>query len=308
MLKGTCPVCGKEFMYYPSHKAKFCSRECYHKYYRGKNHPWYKGKVKLTCPQCGKQFLIQPSWAKQGVKFCSKECRIKWMKEHLKGERNPNFKGGKIKLTCQQCGRKFEVDRWKTDRKYCSRECVAKAQKWHKIKRFYTCANCGKLFYAKRIPAEKHFCSKKCQFEYSKGENNPFYRGKFSEEALRKIIKARHARPNRAERRLIKIIEDNNLPFRYVGDGKVIIGGKNPDFIHKEGEKKVIELFGIYWHSPIYGRVRPTMTPDYVKKHYKKHGYDCLIIWDVELKNTNRIIDKIMRFAGGMKVAPLIVE
>lgn len=124
---------------------------------------------------------------------------------------------------------------------------------------------------------------------------------------MRKIIKARHARPNRPESKLIHIINEYNLPFGYAGNGEVVIGGKNPDFIHTKGEKKVIELFGIYWHSPLYGKVRPTMTYEAKTQHYAKHGYDCLVIWDIELVNTRQVVDKIMKFAGGIKVAPLVV-
>lgn len=36
--------------------------------------------------------------------------------------------------------------------------------------------------------------------------------------------------------------------FTFVGDGKVIIGGKNPDFIN-EKNKKLIEVYGDYWHK-----------------------------------------------------------
>ena len=37
--------------------------------------------------------------------------------------------------------------------------------------------------------------------------------------------------------------------YKYVGDGKRIIGGMCPDFIHQDGTFKVIELFGDYWHK-----------------------------------------------------------
>jgi len=273
---------------------------------RGENHPQYKEKVRLTCQQCGKEFLVYPAWVRKGRKFCSRECKYKWQETHLKGEKNPNWKGGYKEKVCERCGRVFKVPRlrpWSL-RRFCSDECrgiVRRREPW-------VCFNCGKKFWKKRSRKyQKHFCSKKCEGEYKRGENNPFYRGKFSEEALRKIIKARHTRPNRAERRLINLLEQFKLPFRYVGNGEVIIGGKNPDFIHTKGERKVIELLGIYWHSPLYGRVRPTMTYEAIIQHYAKHGYDCLAIWDVELKNAKRVAEKITRFIGGIKHAPLIM-
>jgi hypothetical protein len=307
MTLGKCQTCGKKFTYYPSNRSgKFCSMECYSKYYRGENHPKYKEKVKLFCLYCGREFSTYPAWANR-VRFCCKNCRIAWMREHIKEENNPNFKGGDIELTCQWCGEKFKVFRWRTNRKFCSHACYAKAQGFGKRTRFYTCVNCGKVFYGKRSKGSKHFCSKKCEGEYKKGQNNPFYKGKFSEEALKKIIKSRHARPNKAENKLATIISKRKLPFSYVGNGEVVIGGKNPDFIHSAGQRKVIELFGIYWHSPLYGKVKPTMTYEAVVRHYAEYGYECLVLWDTELQNENLVVNKIAKFIGGIKVAPNIM-
>jgi G:T-mismatch repair DNA endonuclease (very short patch repair protein) len=238
------------------------------------------------------------------------------MREHIKEENNPNFKGGDIELTCQWCGRKFKVFRWWTFRKYCSFECYNNARRLRQgVKQQsnrYMCDYCGIAFYAKRgINSSHHFCSSKCrakwQSEHFRGKNNPFYRGKFSDKTLRQIIKARITKPNRSERALIRILSENNLPFKYVGNGEVVIGGKNPDFIHSAGQRKVIELFGIYWHSPLYGKVKPTMTYDAVVRHYAEHGYECLVLWDTELQNEKLIVNRITKFIGGMKVAPNIM-
>lgn len=270
---------------------------------RGTNHYLSKEKALVTCTQCGKLFLTYQAWAKRGKrKFCSYECKAEWQRENLKGENNPDWKGGYVEKVCEQCGEKFKVPRWRTFRKFCSPKCNMIIQGLKSRTRFHTCTNCGTVFYGKRnAKRTKLFCSKKCEGEYNKGKNNPFYRGKFSEESLRKIIKARHTRPNIPEEKLIEIIDENNLPFQYVGNGEVIIEGKNPDFIHTGGEKKIIELFGIYWHSPLYRRVKPTMTYDAVKTHYARNGYESLIIWDTELKNPEVIKNKIMRFNGGDK-------
>lgn len=317
MIEKICPICGKKFYTHKSDKdRRFCSRKCYFEHYRGKNHPKYKEKVKLICPECGKEFSIYPAWARKGWKFCSKKCRAAWMRKHFKHERNPNFKGGDIELTCQWCGEKFKVYRWWTFRKFCSKECYNSARRFRqgvKARRAtYICDYCGKTFYLKRrIKSNHRFCSNKCkakwQSQHFTGTNNPFYQRKHSSETLTKIIKSRINKPNRSERTLINILNENNLPFRYVGNGEIIIGGKNPDFIHSGGQKKVIELFGIYWHSPLYGKVRSTMTYEAIMKHYAKYGYECLVLWDSQLKNKKLIIDKITEFIGGIKVAPNIM-
>lgn len=258
----------------------------------------------ITCIQCDKEFQTYPAWVRKGRKFCSHECKAEWQKEHLRGENNPNWKGGNIDKVCENCGETFKVLRWHTFRRFCSKKCRAIVQGLESRTRFHTCTNCGTVFYGKRSSKNsRYFCSKKCEGEYKRGENNPFYRGKFSEKTLRKIIKARHIRPNKQEIKLIEIIEEHNLPFQYVGNGDLIIDGKNPDFIHTGKEKKIIEVFGVYWHSPIYGRVRPTMTYDAIKKHYTENGYESLIIWDIELRNPEVVLRKMKKFTGGGEIA-----
>lgn len=304
MIKGTCENCGREFSYYPSRSGKFCSRKCFFEQHRGKNHPWYKGKVSVKCTGCGKELLVYPHRLMQRLHFCSIDCKANWQKEHLVGGSNPNFKGGDLKRICERCGSEFTIWRWKTDRKYCSTKCSAQVAA-EKTRKRRVCENCSKQIFDRH---NLRFCSKKCEGEYNRGENNPFYRGTFSETSLRRIIKARHSRPNRVESRLINLLEEYSLPFRFVGNGEVIIDGKNPDFIYTGNEKKIIELFGIYWHSPLYRRIRPTSTYEAVKSHYAENGYDCLIIWDVELATPKLVVQKINKFVGGMRNENIVAE
>lgn len=111
----------------------------------------------------------------------------------------------------------------------------------------------------------------------------------------RNRLKASRRKPNGAENVLIKLFENNNLPFDYTGNGKLIIGGKVPDFVHKT-QKKIIEVFGVYWHSPLLRpETRHIASYDKTKEHYKQYGYDCLIIWEPELKD-KRLLYKIICF------------
>ena len=66
----------------------------------------------------------------------------------------------------------------------------------------------------------------------------------------KKQMIANHGRQNKAEKYLELILE-NLYPgeWKFVGDGQVRISGKCPDFININGEKKIIELFGDYWHQ-----------------------------------------------------------
>ncbi|KKN14192.1 hypothetical protein LCGC14_0998630 [marine sediment metagenome] len=60
----------------------------------------------------------------------------------------------------------------------------------------------------------------------------------------------------------------------YNGDGSrdVVVGGKIPDFVHSSGDKKVLEVFGRYWHTEEQevGLV----------EYYKQNGYSCIVVWE----------------------------
>ena len=99
-------------------------------------------------------------------------------------------------------------------------------------------------------------------------------------------------KPNNCETILINLFRELELPYKYVGDYKFWIEGKNPDFINTNGEKKLIEMFGHYWHLP---EEIPTR-----KALFKKHGFDTLIIWDTELDDMAKVTQKIERFENGI--------
>jgi G:T-mismatch repair DNA endonuclease (very short patch repair protein) len=76
--------------------------------------------------------------------------------------------------------------------------------------------------------------------------------------------------------------------FEYVGAGKRIIGGMCPDFIHTNGHKQVIELYGDYWHKG--------ENPQDRIDAFGQHGYQCLIIWEHEMKHLHKVTDRIKEF------------
>jgi len=59
-----------------------------------------------------------------------------------------------------------------------------------------------------------------------------------------------HKSPNKSELKLQTIL--NKLfpkEYKFVGNGQVVLGGKLPDFINVNGQKKIIEMFGTFYHS-----------------------------------------------------------
>jgi hypothetical protein len=97
--------------------------------------------------------------------------------------------------------------------------------------------------------------------------------------------------PNKQEIIIINLLNEI-FPgkYKFVGDFKIWIGGKNPDFIN-EIDKKLIEFFGKNWHKKEDEKQRID--------HFKKYGYKTLVIWDYELKDMNNVKDKIKNFSEG---------
>jgi len=101
-------------------------------------------------------------------------------------------------------------------------------------------------------------------------ENPEYY-----EKAMRAILKANHKRPTSYEQKIIDLIKEYNLSFRYTGNGQVIIGHKNPDFVNTNGQKVLIETYGAFWHKPSYEKERAKIFADY--------GYKTIFLNDHDL-------------------------
>lgn len=104
--------------------------------------------------------------------------------------------------------------------------------------------------------------------------NNP----EFQKKRLAGLIK----RPTKPELRLKQIIEENNLPFRYVGNGGFLIGRANPDFVSTDDSKRIIEVFGDYWHT--LETLSPISTETGRVRIFSEFGYKTLILWESKLK------------------------
>jgi G:T-mismatch repair DNA endonuclease (very short patch repair protein) len=106
---------------------------------------------------------------------------------------------------------------------------------------------------------------------------------------IKKQIVARNTKFMNKKEQLVFDLINSICPneWKWVGNGEVIIGGKCPDFINN-GQNKLIEFFGDYWHK----------NDDAVEKIelFKKFGYDTLIIWESELKNIENVKLKISNF------------
>jgi hypothetical protein len=137
------------------------------------------------------------------------------------------------------------------------------------------------------------------------GFDNKQYRKKRSElskrlwkdsDFVKKQMQARGARPNKYEQKLETILNEI-VPneYKYVGDGQFIIDGKCPDFLNINGKKKLIELWGGYWHKG--------QNPQDRIDIFKPFGFDTLVIWANELNDINGLKSKLLTFNGEVAVS-----
>lgn len=64
---------------------------------------------------------------------------------------------------------------------------------------------------------------------------------KLSDSHIRNALRRRI--PSSLESLMLCIIEQNHLPYKYVGDGSFLIAGYNPDFVNNNGKKIAVEVF-----------------------------------------------------------------
>ena len=98
--------------------------------------------------------------------------------------------------------------------------------------------------------------------------------------------------PNKPEKVLINLL-NTILPneYKYIGNCKLWIEDFNPDFINCNGQKKIIELFGDYWHRNTQERDKNRLET------YAKYGYNTLVIWEHELKDLHNVRNKILEWS-----------
>lgn len=108
-------------------------------------------------------------------------------------------------------------------------------------------------------------------------------------EYVEKIRMGLNIHPNKPETFLLNLL--NELypgEWKFTGDFSFTINGKNPDFTNCNGQKKLIELFGDYWHQG--------EKPEDRKAIFREFGYETLVIWEHELKDMNYVLFQLEEF------------
>lgn len=121
---------------------------------------------------------------------------------------------------------------------------------------------------------------------------NPKFKEKMKpilKERVKEMLNNQHNKPTKPEMQVEQICRLNNLPFNFnTRDNKIRINRRLPDFLN-ENLKFIIEVNGEYWHKDKNREKRK-------KRTYNSLGYKLLIIWSKELKNPQKVTEKIINF------------
>lgn len=282
-----CVVCGKRIRLIESNAKRsksgkhYCSKKCK---YEGISFHSRSGK-KVKCKCCNNTFY-KPKHSLR--KYCSFRCRS-YDPEYR--QKISETKDRKVKINCAECKRDIKVHRYRVQKSqnlFCSIHCRAlysrgKISKKRNGKEV-NCSYCGKLVYRAKYRLEKYncwFCSMECM----------------NKQTTQFLV-----RPTKPEKMFMKLIKEFDLPYNYVGDGKFWIGNLNPDFIHKNS-KKVVEIFGDYWHNPKLNKnCKKKNTEKGRKKAFKKRGYVCTVIWEKDF-NSRNWKEYVLKKIGGKNAA-----
>jgi len=111
-----------------------------------------------------------------------------------------------------------------------------------------------------------------------------------------RMLKAQRRKPNKPEKYIYSLLDSNEWKLNV--HGNTILNGKIPDFINCNGQKKVILFNGNYWH--LIRHKDPLLTKEIIeereRKPYQELGFKVLFIWEDELNDENKLLEKIEDF------------
>ena len=281
-----CEVCGFSFSVSKGRKdtTRFCSSKCQNEWLKtltGEKR-YNFAKVRLRCDQCGKIMDRSPSSIKE-QNFCDQVCHYKWNSENLVGENNPGYK--RVETNCAYCGVELKLNptrlKTMTGVNFCSVNCMAKYNAEDK-ERCKKISGTVKRLHQEGIYTEE--IHKKQGKALSKRFENPEFKKKWFDERDFCIL------PNKLELRVQRWL-DKLFPkeWKYVGDFQTFIGGKCPDFMNVNGQKKLIEVFGDYWHQDD--------DPQKRIDHFSEYGFETLVLWERGINsNPKKAKEAIMDF------------
>lgn len=206
-------------------------------------------REKKLCKQCGNEFIFInfPSRTKKGWgKYCSRKCHFE---SKIKGEYRK----------CLYCRKEFWAFRYRIRENggiFCSKNCANKSNPRvltkEQIKEKEENKEKIRELYIKNSP-ERMMKRRKRMLgnQYTKGRKPSLgelkkrsisMKKKWRDKSYAKSVLAR--RPmSTLETRVQKTIDEYQLPYKFVGNGKFMIERKIPDFVNTNGEKIAVEVY-----------------------------------------------------------------
>jgi len=207
-----------------------------------------KGILENTCIHCNNKT--------QNTKFCSLRCYWKFKKGKILGG---NFKNGyDIRRVDTQFKKGFDSKRGElfTD----------------KIGNKYI-VNTGKTRFKTGVPLSEQIGEKAemiRQRRVRKTMKKKWEDKDWAEKRVKQLLLAQSHKKSNLEISMSRILDKTfSEEWKYVGDFSCFIGGKCPDFINVNGQKKLIEVFGNFWHDKADEQKRI--------KHFAKYGFKTLV-------------------------------
>jgi len=117
----------------------------------------------------------------------------------------------------------------------------------------------------------------------------------------------------KTEEKLEKILDELSMCFyfEFTGSGPTLyrVDTRCPDFIDNK-HKLIIEMFGYHHREKHRSTKKNDFTTDRQhanerKRYFKKYGWETLIIWQCELKNTKKLKKKLITFVNKNKLKKL---
>lgn len=146
--------------------------------------------------------------------------------------------------------------------------------------------------------------TKKKMSDLHKGAKNYFYGKKHTKEAKKKMSEYAklhienkmknlysHFEKSSLELKFEQICQKLNLPYKFVGNGEFILGGKCPDFINTNGEKIAIEVYNT--KNKIYvAKISPEQYRQKRIAHFSKYGWKVVFFDETQIKE--EIVKKLL--------------
>lgn len=209
---------------------------------------------------------------------------------------------------CPRCGSPIFMTKGNRNRDYCSLKC--RYTIGNRRGKTYASGDKGALKRKKKM--EEFYSFEENRKKMGAGgrstwnirKNNPeklkewFMRFR-SKDNSNHFVSGENHKKTKPERELEIILKELGLSeWKFTGDGSYPIAGKFPDFY--DGDKKIIEVFGGYWHKKEEEQERI--------EHFRKHGYDCIILWDHQFGDKASIRDTVSQFSRNKLYKILKIE